>query len=801
MSFFSLFGTNKTNHYECSSAVSLASSVNFNLFDKIKASCGNSFASSFNYNFNRLFSENINYVKKSCYSGVSYQQMYDSCLNSSYKTGCDTKEANKVISELTLKVSEIITTHWGNDSLIKESLKCVAPSEVLCNLITDYYTSLKSCKSSLLSCQSVSISVGVFSKSCFGSLIVCGSIDIDWYKANCQKKKIWCDGELDILIDKLKDKFDKSKCERSPLILDLDGDGVETLSMTGNSIYFDHDNNGYAEKTGWANKDDALLVIDKNKNGKIDNGTEMFGNNTSSSSENGFIALSQYDSNHDGLINSKDSEFKNIKLWQDKNSNGITDSGELNSLSDAGIKSISTGYIATNNVDSNGNTIKENGFFTRTNGSQGIVSDVWFNADDVRTKDITTVVTDNSILALPNFAGFGNVSDLHQAMQKDSSGALKSLVNKFISATNNAEKMKLVNDIIFKWTGVDTLNPNSLIASDGKNYIGDARIVYSLEKLLADDFKGYVCYTPNDISDIPNFKSAVTLKSAYGDVVSYVYGKLLSQTSSLSLIKEIDVTWNEKENACNVKIDKLKQKIICMYKENSQNAINKLYDLGAALSSMGKTGDKTINELKTWSASIHNENLSFCLKNITMNQVYGSESNDVITTNNFTNSIIYGYGGNDTIYGSVGDDIIYGGSGNDILSDRFGNDYLNGGSGNDAYAFNTLSGQDNIVDNAGNDLLLFNDSSSKQIWFQRKDDDLVVSLIGGTDTMTINDWYSSSSNHIENFKANDGKTLLDSQVANLVSAMASLTPPAAGQTSLSQSYQDQLAPVLAANWK
>lgn len=800
MSFFSLFGTNKTNNYGCSSAVSLTSSVNFNLFDKIKASCGNSFASSFNYNFNRLFSENINYVKKSCSSGVSYQQMYDSCLNSSYKTGCDTKEANKVISELTLKVSEIITTHWGNDSLIKESLKCVAPSEVLCNLITDYYSSLKSCKSSLLSCESVSISVGVFSKSCFGSLIVCGSINVDWYKENCQKKKIWCDGELDILIDKLKDKFDKSKCERSPLILDLDGDGVETLSMTGNSIYFDHDNNGYAEKTGWANKDDAFLVMDKNKNGKIDSGTEMFGNNTSSSAQNGFMALSQYDSNHDGLINSKDSEFKNIKLWQDKNSNGVTDSGELYSLSDAGIKSISTGYIATNNTDSNGNTIKETGFFTRKNGSQGIVSDVWFESDDVKTKDLNTVVVSAEINTLPNFSGFGNVSDLHQAMQKDTTGTLKNLVNQFISATSRVEKMNLVNEIIFKWTGVDALDPNSLIASDGNNYIGDARIVYSLEKLLVDDFKGYVCKTPDKLSDSPNGFSAGTLKSAYGDVVSYVYGKLLSQTSSKSLIDKIDVSWNDKDKTCNVNIDKLKQTIICMYKDNQTTTINKLYDLGAALSAMGKTGDKAINELKTWATSISSENISFCLEHITMTPVYGTDGSDLIAASNFTNKIIYGYAGNDYIYGSVGDDIIYGGSGNDIISDRFGNDLLNGGSGHDTYFLSRQSGQDTIVDTAGSDSLILNESS-QQIWFQRKDDNLVVSLIGGTDTMTINDWYSSSANHIETFKTSDGKTLLDTQVANLVSAMASLTPPAAGQTTLSQSYQDQLAPVLAASWK
>ena len=120
MTFFNLFGLRKTNGYECSSAISLSKSINFNFFDKLKESCGSSFASSFSYNFNRLFSENTSYVKSNCHTGISYEKMYSSCLNSSYQAGCNTSDANSLISDLTIKVSEIITTHWGNDSLIQE---------------------------------------------------------------------------------------------------------------------------------------------------------------------------------------------------------------------------------------------------------------------------------------------------------------------------------------------------------------------------------------------------------------------------------------------------------------------------------------------------------------------------------------------------------------------------------------------------------------------------------------------------------------------------------------------------------
>lgn len=96
---------------------------------------------------------------------------------------------------------------------------------------------------------------------------------------------------------------------RSPLVVDLDGDGVETIG-TNSNVYFDHDNNGFAESTGWVGKDDGLLVRDLNNNGQIDDGTELFGNNSVLSSgekaANGFEALKDLDSNNDGIFNSSD---------------------------------------------------------------------------------------------------------------------------------------------------------------------------------------------------------------------------------------------------------------------------------------------------------------------------------------------------------------------------------------------------------------------------------------------------------------------------------------------------------------
>ena len=95
---------------------------------------------------------------------------------------------------------------------------------------------------------------------------------------------------------------------------------------------------------------------------------------------------------------------------------------------------------------------------------------------------------------------------------------------------------------------------------------------------------------------------------------------------------------------------------------------------------------------------------------------------------------------------------------------------------------------------------LGSDVSLSQLWFRKTGNDLEVSIIGTTDKMTVSNWYLGNQYHVEVFKTADGKALLDSQVQNLVQAMASFAPPAAGQTTLAPNYAAALAPVLAANW-
>lgn len=104
---------------------------------------------------------------------------------------------------------------------------------------------------------------------------------------------------------------------RDPLVLDLDGDGIELSPLEGSSVHFDYDGDGFAERTGWVDANDGFLAIDRNDNGVVDGASELFGSPT----DDGFSVLELYDSNVDGVIDASDDAFTQLRVWQDLNQN------------------------------------------------------------------------------------------------------------------------------------------------------------------------------------------------------------------------------------------------------------------------------------------------------------------------------------------------------------------------------------------------------------------------------------------------------------------------------------------------
>ncbi|MEE9667983.1 hypothetical protein V4849_04870 [Kluyvera ascorbata] len=271
----------------------------------------------------------------------------------------------------------------------------------------------------------------------------------------------------------------------SPVILDLDGDGIETRSLQ-DGIFFDHDGNHFAENTGWVSADDGLLVIDKDGNGKIDSGNELFGNNTvlsnGSLAANGYEALQELDTNGDGTLNSRDEAWQQLQVWQDRNGNARVDDGELMSLSEAGIAAIDTDYKNSTWIDKQGNAHKQTGEVIYLDGSEGQSADVWFDVDKGYTSYTLDIVVPQSVRALPWVRGFGNMTDLHVAMSLNPE--LQTMVEQYIVDPLNSQA--LLQDIIFTWAGVAD------IAADSRGENIDARRLSVLEKATGESYQNKV---------------------------------------------------------------------------------------------------------------------------------------------------------------------------------------------------------------------------------------------------------------------------------------------------------------------
>ena len=221
-----------------------------------------------------------------------------------------------------------------------------------------------------------------------------------------------------------------------PLILDLDGDGIETLALSAN-VHFDHDLSGFAEQSGWVGRDDALLVRDLDGDGRITSGAELFGDHTrlgnGAFAANGFAALADLDSNEDGVLDDNDKAFASLRLWQDRNGNGITDAGELSDLGAAGVKTLNVHFSQTNNTDAAGNALRQLGNYTAADGGTRSMGDVWFSANTMRSVALAEVALSAAIAALPELPGMGNTLSLRQAIAQDASGLLQRRVESIMS--------------------------------------------------------------------------------------------------------------------------------------------------------------------------------------------------------------------------------------------------------------------------------------------------------------------------------------------------------------------------------
>ncbi|MGD7154386.1 calcium-binding protein, partial [Ralstonia pseudosolanacearum] len=611
---------------------------------------------------------------------------------------------------------------------------------------------------------------------------------------------------------------------RDPLVLDLDGDGIETTTTRdGTVILFDHDGDGVKTGTGWVKPDDGWLVLDRNGNGAIDSGRELFGVDTLKSNgqfaTDGFDALRDVDADKDGKIDASDSVFANLRIWRDLNQDGISQTNELTTLSANNIVSIGVNSTAVRTDLGNGNVQTAAGTFNRSNGTTGATGETNGAAAnlDLLVNTFYRQFTDHipltdSAKALPTLRGSGRARDLNEAISL--SNDLGNWVQTYTQQTSRQAQIGQLDGFIEKWA--DTADMKSLKAQADALAASGVKLTYNLAGLTAgtaayDDFvrklgiverfmgftyggaNGQARFTPLDatsggVTVTLAAEQIASIALAYDRFKTDIYESLLLQTRLKDYYESIVVTTTH--GLPIFSFSEVQKSFESAIKLSPQQGLVDLIEFMSAF------GDKKLNMLG-WNATqfliaqlnatpdlvAFTEELSSWtvrLAAATEHNLTGTSRPDLLVGTN-TADYLYGRDGNDVLTAKGGNDYLYGDAGNDTLDGGTGNDYLNGNEGSDTYVFNSGWGQDTIynydISPGRSDVITFGDGiATSDIVATRSGDDLILSLRNSSDRVTVQSYFYSDATgpyRIDQVRFADGTSWDVAAVKALVQAPTS----------------------------
>lgn len=580
-----------------------------------------------------------------------------------------------------------------------------------------------------------------------------------------------------------------------PLVLDLDGDGIETVAASS-GVLFDHNADGIQTTSGWVKPDDGLLVRDINGNGLINTGRELFGDSTllkdGTTAVNGFVALAELDSNADGVIDAADAAFGELKVWQDLNQDGISQEGELKSLAELGITSFNLTRTSSNTTLAGG-VQSMTGSYTRADGSTAVLADLNLTQDTFNSQYTTSIAVPEELQNLPDLPGMGRLRSLQEAAAL--SPVLAELLQQYAAATTRDAQKGLIDQLLLAWAKTDPLYSDEPI-----------KILVGYGDLTQDNTSTNIIYLRNGQSlSFPVIKPTYAdtlaqsrtriidaimgdrLTTSLNNIISHetdyintvyealsdaIYQSLLTQTRLKPYLDSVELLITE--DSISLDFSAMEAQLQDKLVANPQNGMTDLIELnrytGDLLASSGWDGIGMMEETLRANQLTPELQALYAELHVNFNGSAGGSKEDLILGNE-QGLTLAGNNGNDILLGGSGNEVLAGGMGDDILSGGAGDDTLRGEYGNDTYVFRRGSGHDVIVDTQGSNSVFFAGltpdditvslaySETNQFTFTIKDTNETLS-VGGRDGW----WSYDTGNAMAQFIFSDG-TIWDADEA------------------------------------
>ncbi|WP_167740572.1 calcium-binding protein [Eikenella corrodens] len=582
-----------------------------------------------------------------------------------------------------------------------------------------------------------------------------------------------------------------------PLALDLDGNGIRTIAANQFSgSLFDHDGDGIRTASGWVAKEDGLLVYDRNGDGIINNGSELFGDATrlknGGTAAHGFAALADLDDNGDGKIDAADKAFSSLRVWRDLNQDGISQEGELLTLEQAKVRSLSTTFRNTNRSLGDGNTLAQEGSYTTTDGQTRQMGDLLLANDPLFSRFNDHVELTAEQLQNPNLSGIGRLRDLREAAAL--SPALDAVLRQYAAAKTKEQQTALLAQLAAEWGKTDarygSYTPTLTAATEASGTAGqgvpltpgelqalrNGKVNISPElqaefDALQDKIRLLDAFTGEDsrtlgYGTLEQVKEIIRVaNTTYAQLEHSLYQGLLFQTRLKPYLDAVAFTLDNGQ----LKLD-FSGVSALFEKTHAQNAQKAFVDLGEFLANQQNPASPELGALtgllerftqEAVAAGVLDRYAEVLGKEALgklgyLNEEYlsqatlmklgtllGSDGNDTLN-GTAQNDYILGLQGDDSLNGNAGDDFLGGGEGNDSLNGGKGNDRLLGGEGDDY--LNGEDGDDILIGGAGNDSLSGNDGADTYIFGKGFGQDTVYNYDSDNSVDTLrftNGWKAS----------------------------------------------------------